>query len=78
MEGDTVRLKNIPADADKVQVLRNFNEVSQMKGLETTTMILRLTSNSKKDKFWFGISAGLANDKGYILIQSIFYSPKPV
>jgi hypothetical protein len=40
--------KNIPADADKVQVLRNFNEVSQMKGLETTTMILRLTSNSKK------------------------------
>jgi hypothetical protein len=36
-------------------------------------MILRLTSNSKgKDKFWFGdVSAGLANDKGYILIQSI-------
>jgi hypothetical protein len=42
-------------------------------------MILRLTSNSKKgkDKFWF-VSAGLANDKGYILIQKYFTPPKPV
>jgi hypothetical protein len=41
-------------------------------------MILRLTSNSKgKDKFWFGdVSAGLANDKGYILIQKYFIIPK--
>jgi hypothetical protein len=77
MEGD-VRLKKHPSDAvDKVQVLRNFN-VSQMKGQKTTTMILRLTSNSKgKDKFWFGdVSAGLANDKGYILIQKYFITPQ--
>jgi hypothetical protein len=31
--------KNIPSDAvDKVQVLRNFNEVSQMKGFENNDM----------------------------------------
>jgi hypothetical protein len=29
MEGDTLGSKNIPSDAaDKVQVMRNFNEVS--------------------------------------------------
>jgi hypothetical protein len=42
MEGDTkLGSKNIPSDAaDKVQVM-HFNEVSQMKGLETIMMTLR-------------------------------------
>lgn len=36
LDGDTNWLpKNIPADAlDKIQVLRNYNEVSNLKGLE--------------------------------------------
>ncbi len=46
-EGDTkLGSKNIPSDAvDKVQVLRNFTEVSQLRGLEITMMMLRLISS---------------------------------
>jgi hypothetical protein len=51
MEGDTkLGSKNSFGCGDKVQVLRN-NKYRKWK--EKTTMILRLTSNSK-DKFWFG------------------------
>ena len=82
MEGDTkLGSKNIPSDAvDKVQVLRNFNEVSQMKGLENNNddIALNIKLKKGKNKFWFGdISGGLANDKGYIFNPKIFYySPK--
>lgn len=82
MEGDTkLGSKNIPSDAvDKVQVLRNFNEVSQMKGLENNNddIALNIKLKKGKDKFWFGdVSGGLANDKGYIFNPKIFYySPK--
>ncbi len=82
MEGDTkLGSKNIPSDAvDKVQVLRNFNEVSQMKGLENNNddIALNIKLKKGKDKFWFGdVSAGLANDKGYIFNPKVFYySPK--
>jgi hypothetical protein len=45
-----------------------------MKGPGSTMTILQLISNLKKEKIsWFGdVSGGLANDKGYILIQSCF------
>lgn len=82
MEGDTkLGSKNIPSDAvDKVQVVRNFNEVSQMKGLENNNddIALNIKLKKGKDKFWFGdVSAGLANDKGYIFNPKVFYySPK--
>lgn len=82
MEGDTkLGSKNIPSDAvDKVQVLRNFNEVSQMKGLENNNddIALNIKLKKGKNKFWFGdVSGGLANDKGYIFNPKIFYySPK--
>lgn len=82
MEGDTkLGSKNIPSDAvDKVQVLRNFNEVSQMKGLENNNddIAINIKLKKGKDKFWFGdVSAGLANDKGYIFNPKVFYySPK--
>ena len=50
MEGDTkLGSKNIPSDAvDKVQVLRNFNEVSQMKGLENNNDDIALNIKLKK------------------------------
>lgn len=82
MEGDTkLGSKNIPSDAvDKVQVLRNFNEVSQMKGLENNNddIAINIKLKKGKDKFWFGdVSGGLANDKGYIFNPKVFYySPK--
>ena len=82
MDGDTkLGSKNIPSDAvDKVQVLRNFNEVSQMKGLDNNNddIALNIKLKKGKDKFWFGdVSAGLANDKGYIFNPKVFYySPK--
>ncbi|RTY89736.1 TonB-dependent receptor [Flavobacterium sp. RSP46] len=82
MDGDTkLGSKNIPSDAvDKVQVLRNFNEVSQMKGLENNNddIALNIKLKKGKDKFWFGdVSAGLANDKRYIFNPKVFYySPK--
>lgn len=82
MEGDTkLGSKNIPSDAvDKIQVMRNFNEVSQMKGLENNNddIALNIKLKKGKDKFWFGdISGGLANDKGYIFNPKLFYySPK--
>ncbi|SHF89152.1 hypothetical protein SAMN05444372_10164 [Flavobacterium micromati] len=82
MEGDTkLGSKNIPSDAvDKIQVLRNFNEVSQMKGLENNNddIALNIKLKKGKDKFWFGdVSGGLANDKGYIINPKMFYySPK--
>src|SRR5690606_16669669 len=57
-EGDTkIGSKNIPSDAvDKVQVLRNFNEVSQLKGLENNeeNIALNIKLKKGKDKFWFG------------------------
>lgn len=82
MEGDTkLGSKNIPSDAvDKVQVLRNFNEVSQMKGLENNNddIALNIKLKKGKDKFWFGdVNGGLANGKGYIFNPKVFYySPK--
>lgn len=81
-EGDTkLGSKNIPADAiDKVQVLRNFNEVSQLKGLENNNddIAINIKLKTGKERFWFGdISAGIANDKGYIINPKLFYySPK--
>mgnify|MGYP000117577530 CR=1 FL=1 len=51
-EGDTkLGSKNIPADAiDKVQVLRNFNEVSQLKGLENNNDDVAINIKLKKGK----------------------------
>jgi hypothetical protein len=57
MEGDTkLGSKNIPSDAvDKVQVLRNFNEVSQMKGLENNNDDIAINIKLKKEKINFGL-----------------------
>lgn len=81
-EGDTkLGSKNIPSDAvDKVQVLRNFNEVSQMRGLENNeeNIALNIKLKKGKNKFWFGdITAGVGPDERYLINPKIFYySPK--
>lgn len=49
-------VKNIPADAiDKVQVLRNYNEISQLKGLENDQENVAMNIKLKEGKRTFGL-----------------------
>ena len=81
-DGDTkLGVKNIPADAiEKIQVLRNYNEVGQLKGLENNEENVAMNIKLKKGKknFWFGdVTAGLGPNKRYIINPKLFYySPK--
>jgi hypothetical protein len=81
-EGDTkLGSKNIPSDAvDKVQVLRNYTEVNQLRGLENNNddVAINIKLKKGKNKFWFGdISAGVGPDERYIINPKLFYySPK--
>jgi hypothetical protein len=80
-DGDTkLGVQNIPADAiDKVQVLRNYNEISQMKGLENNTedIAMNIKLKSGKKNFWFGdmtAGVGVADDETrYNVNPKIFY-----
>ena len=84
-DGDTkLGLKNIPADAiDKVQVLRNYNEIGALKGVENNQDDIAMNIKLKKGKknFWFGdVSAGIGlglKEYRYIYNPKLFYySPK--
>ena len=86
-DGDTkLGVKNIPADAiDKVQVLRNYNENSILKGVENNqdNLAMNIKLKDGKKNFWFGdITAGGGFDnKGrvdrYLINPKLFYySPK--
>lgn len=86
-DGDTkLGVKNIPADAiDKVQVLRNYNENSILKGVENNqdNVAMNIKLKDGKKNFWFGdmTAGGGTDDKGkaerYIINPKMFYySPK--
>lgn len=86
-DGDTkLGVKNIPADAiDKVQVLRNYNENSILKGVENNqdNVAMNIKLKEGKKNFWFGdlTAAGgfRPEDKfdRYNLNPKLFYySPK--
>ncbi|MEZ7504111.1 carboxypeptidase-like regulatory domain-containing protein [Flavobacterium sp. Arc2] len=81
-EGDTkLGSRNIPAGAvDKIQVLRNFSEVNQLKGLENNNddVAINIKLKSGKKRFWFGdISAGTDFVDRFIINPKLFYySPK--
>ena len=84
-DGDTkLATKNIPADAlDKIQVLRNYNEVSNLKGLENNEESIALNIKLKEGKknFWFGdMTAGIGvghKEERYIINPKLFYyNPK--
>ncbi len=88
-DGDSkLATKNIPADAvDKVEVLRNYNEVGQMKGLgnDQDNVAINIRLKEGKKNFWFGevtAGAGLADTYGdengrYLVHPKLFYySPK--
>jgi hypothetical protein len=84
-DGDTkLGVKNIPADAiDKIQVIRNYNDVSALKGLENGDENIAMNIKLKKGKknFWFGdVNAGGGkqnNSNRYVANPKLFYySPK--
>jgi len=84
-DGDTkIATKNIPADAlDKIQVLRNYNEVTNLKGLENSeeNVAINIKLKEGKKNFWFGdMTAGIGvghTDSRYLGNPKLFYySPK--
>lgn len=85
-DGDTkIATKNIPSNAvDKIQVLRNYSEVSQLKSVtnNSDSFALNIKLKEGKENFWFGnVKTGggySANDEGLYLIQPklFYYSPK--
>lgn len=84
-DGDTkLGVKNIPADAiDKIQVLRNYNENSILKGVENNqdNVAMNIKLKSGKKNFWFGdMNAGIGvghQDERYLINPKLFYyNPK--
>jgi len=84
-DGDTkLGVKNIPADAiDKIQVLRNYNENSILKGVENNqdNVAMNIKLKDGKKNFWFGdMTAGTGvghDDERYLVNPKLFYySPK--
>ncbi len=83
-DGDTkLATKNIPADAlKKVEVLKNYNEVSQMRGLgnDQDNVAINIRLKEGKTNFWFGdLTAGFGDGEKtrYLGKAKLFYySPK--
>lgn len=81
-EGDTkLATQNIPANAvDKVEVLRNHNDIGQLRNITDNedNVALNIKLKEGKKKFWFGdidLTAGL--DERYLAHPNLFYySPK--
>ena len=77
-DGDSkLATKNIPADAlDKVQVLKNYNEVSQLRGLgnDQDNIAINIKLKEGKKNFWFGeVTAGAGPDERYLMHPKLFY-----
>ena len=84
-DGDTkLGVKNIPADAiDKIQVLRNYNENSILKGVENNqdNVAMNIKLKSGKKNFWFGdmtagSGVGMVDTRYLINPKLFYYSPK--
>ena len=81
-DGDTkLATKNIPADAiDKVQVLKNYDEVGQLRNLRSNedNIAINIKLKEGKKSFWFGeVTAGAGLDERYLVHPKLFYySPK--
>lgn len=79
-DGDTkLGVQNIPADAvSKVEVLRNYSEVSQLKGVENNedNVAMNIKLKDGKKNFWFGESgagASIGEGERYIVNPKLFY-----
>ena len=83
-DGDTkLGVKNIPADAiDKIQVLRNYNDNSILKGVENNqdNIAMNIKLKSGKKNFWFGdmtagIGVGHEEERYNVNPKLFYYSP---
>ncbi len=79
-DGDTkLAVKNIPADAiKKVEVIKNYNKVSQMRGLgdDSDSIAVNIKLKEGKKNFWFGeVTAGAGEGDGarYLAHPKLFY-----
>ena len=84
-DGDTkIATKNIPSSTvDKIQVLKNFGEVGQLKGVRNNqnNVAINIKLKEGKESFWFGnITSGGGNsptENRYLFLPKLFYySPK--
>ncbi|MCC1483819.1 TonB-dependent receptor [Winogradskyella immobilis] len=86
-DGDSkLATENIPSNAvDKIEVLRNFSEVSQLRGVQNNqdNVAINIRLKEGKENFWFGditVGVGTApspNDELYLVQPKLFYySPK--
>jgi hypothetical protein len=77
-DGDSkLASKNIPAKAlDKVEVLRNYSEVSQLSSVTNNqeNVAINIKLKEGKKKFWFGdFSAGAGPENRYVVHPKLFY-----
>lgn len=77
-DGDSkLATQNIPASAiDKVQVLKNYNEVSGMRGVTNNedNIIINIKLKQGKKRFWFGeVNAGVGDNEKYTAKPKLFY-----
>ncbi|UMB52376.1 TonB-dependent receptor [Lutibacter sp. A64] len=77
-DGDSkLATQNIPASAiDKVQVLKNYNEVAGMRGVTNNedNVAINIKLKKGKNKFWFGeVNAGVGEDDKYLAKPKLFY-----
>lgn len=84
-DGDTkLASKNIPSKAvDKIQVLRNYSEVGQLRGVTNNqdNVALNIKLKEGKENFWFGnvtAGAGTSPENELYVVQPklFYYSPK--
>jgi len=83
-DGDTkLGVQNIPADAiSKVEVLRNYSEVGQLKGVENNqdNVAMNIKLKEGKKNFWFGdmsAAASIGEGERYLVNPKLFYyNPK--
>ena len=84
-DGDSkLATKNIPADAiDKIQVLKNHSEVSQMSSVTDNedNIVINIKLKEGKKNFWFGevvAGVGVGNDETRYLAHPklFYYNPK--
>ena len=86
-DGDSkLATENIPSNAvDKIEVLRNFSEVGQLRNVTNNqdNVAINIKLKEGKENFWFGditVGAGTApspNDELYLVQPKLFYySPK--
>jgi hypothetical protein len=86
-DGDSkLATENIPSNAvDKIEVLRNFSEVSQLRSVTNNqnSVAINIKLKEGKENFWFGdVTVGVGdapepNDNLYLVQPKLFYySPK--